>query len=47
MSQRLNHFQNTPELIKKISDFSMTVAKSSIGKTIMNLIDIRASQLNG
>ena len=47
MSQRTNHFENTPDLIKKLVELGMANAKSTLGKKLMYLIDVRASQLNG
>jgi AhpD family alkylhydroperoxidase len=47
MSQRTNHFQTTPDLTKKLVDLGITIAKSSVGKKIIHLIDVRASQMNG
>jgi AhpD family alkylhydroperoxidase len=47
MSQRTNHFQNVPDLTKKLVDLGQSAHKSTIGKTLIHLIDIRASQMNG
>nr|WP_318381693.1 carboxymuconolactone decarboxylase family protein [uncultured Enterobacter sp.] len=47
MSTRVNHFQTVPSLIKTLSDASMASHKSSLDGTIKNLVEIRASQLNG
>jgi AhpD family alkylhydroperoxidase len=47
MSQRLNYFEQSPELTKKLFDFGHAVKKSSLGNTLMDLVNIRASQLNG
>lgn len=47
MSNRLNHFQTVPALIKALMDASMASGKSTLDHGIKNLVDIRASQLNG
>src|ERR1700741_114895 len=47
MSQRLNYFDQYPELTEKIFEFSGSVKKISLGNTLIDLVNIRASQLNG
>ncbi len=47
MTQRLNYAQHSPELFKKISDLSMALAGSVIEQKIRDLVNIRASQMNG
>src|SRR5947207_4875465 len=47
MSQRLNYFKNSHELTKKVFELSEAVKKSSLGNTLLDLINIRGSQLNG
>lgn len=47
MSTRINLFQTVPALIKTLSDASQASHNSSLDITIKNLVDIRASQLNG
>ncbi|WEX75274.1 carboxymuconolactone decarboxylase family protein [Sinorhizobium numidicum] len=47
MTQRLNYAQQSPELFKKLSDLSMTVKDSVIEQKIHDLVQIRASQING
>lgn len=47
MSQRLDYQQQSPELFKKLIEFSMLVEKSSIEQPIRDLVSIRASQING
>jgi len=47
MSQRLNYFEQSPELTKILFEFSGAVKKSSLGNTLIDLVNIRASQLNG
>lgn len=47
MSPRLDHFETVPSLMKELFDLSIASRKSSIDHTIKNLIEIRASQING
>lgn len=47
MTARLNHFETVPGLMKELFDLSIASYKSSIDHTIKNLIEIRASQMNG
>jgi len=48
MTQRINAFAQSPELFKKFVEFGMLVKKSgTIDASILHLIDIRASQMNG
>ncbi|MDW9416399.1 carboxymuconolactone decarboxylase family protein [Sinorhizobium meliloti] len=47
MSQRLNYAQLSPEHFKDLMAFSNEVRKGSIEPSILDLVDIRASQLNG
>src|SRR6185295_2321798 len=47
MSQRLNFFEQSPELSKKLFEFSGAIKKSSLGNTLIDIVNIRASQLNG
>ena len=47
MSQRLNYFELSPELSKKVLDLSKAVADGSLGHTIIDLVNIRGSQING
>lgn len=45
---RLSFMQQAPELVKKLQDFSMAITDSGhIDLGLANLVDIRASQLNG
>ena len=45
---RLNYLQQSPELVKKLVDFSMAIANSGhIEAGLSHLVDIRASQMNG
>lgn len=47
MTARVNHFQTVPALTKALGDASMALHKTSLDGAIKNLVDIRASQLNG
>jgi len=47
MSQRLDFFEQSPELTKILFEFSAAVKKSSLGNTLIDLVNIRASQING
>lgn len=47
MTQRINYAQLSPELFKSLMGFSMEVKKGSIEQSILDLVDIRASQING
>jgi AhpD family alkylhydroperoxidase len=47
VSQRLNYQRHSPELTKKLYELSQASKNSSLGHTLLNLVNIRASQLNG
>ncbi|GAA5074711.1 carboxymuconolactone decarboxylase family protein [Lysobacter panacisoli] len=47
MTQRLDYQQQSPELFKKFVEFSLLAHKSSIEQSLRDLVNIRASQLNG
>lgn len=47
MSQRIDYMKQSPELFKKFVDFSLALKQSSIEESIRDLVDIRASQMNG
>ncbi|ACB96356.1 carboxymuconolactone decarboxylase family protein [Beijerinckia indica] len=47
MIQRLNYAQQSPELFKKLSDLSVALKDSAIEQKIHDLVQIRASQING
>jgi AhpD family alkylhydroperoxidase len=47
MSERLNYQQQSPELFKKFVEFNFKIKGSAIEASILNLVFIRASQLNG
>jgi len=47
VSQRINYAQQSPELFRKFMEFSNALKTSSIEDSILHLVDIRASQING
>ncbi|OCJ08544.1 alkylhydroperoxidase [Rhizobium sp. AC27/96] len=47
MIQRLNYAQQSPELFRKLSELSMALKDSAIEQKIHDLVQIRASQING
>jgi len=47
MTQRLDYQQQSPELFKKFVEFNMTLKKGSIEEAIVDLVSVRASQMNG
>lgn len=47
MTQRLNYMEQSPELTKKFLAFSQQLTKGSIEQSIIDLVVLRASQLNG
>ena len=47
MTQRLDYMQQSPELFKKLFEFSSVADRSSIEGPICDLVAIRASQMNG
>jgi AhpD family alkylhydroperoxidase len=47
MSERIDAFSQSPELIQKLIDFSTAVDDCGIEKPILLLVSIRASQMNG
>lgn len=47
MTERLNYFQTSPELIKPYVDFNMTLKTKPFLAEIEHLVTIRASQING
>ncbi len=47
MTQRINPLQHSPELVKKFQEFSNLLKESAIERSIHDLVQIRASQING
>lgn len=46
MSQRLQYFQHSPELVKQLTDLTIAT-KKSLDPALVDLVNIRASQMNG
>ncbi len=47
MTQRIEYQKQSPELFKKFLEFSMAVKHSTIEESIHDLVNIRATQING
>src|SRR6185436_7379802 len=47
MAQRLNYMQSSPELFQKFVEFNNQIKHGSIEQSILDLVSIRASQING
>ena len=47
MSPRLDYSKTAPALLKNVFELSEAVTKSSLGNTLLDLVNIRGSQLNG
>ncbi|MEI9936902.1 MAG: carboxymuconolactone decarboxylase family protein [Pseudomonadota bacterium] len=47
MTQRIVYAQQSPDLFKKFLEFSGAIKESAIERQIHDLVNIRASQLNG
>ncbi|MBA8881038.1 carboxymuconolactone decarboxylase family protein [Phyllobacterium myrsinacearum] len=47
MTARLNYTHHSPEFTTKFMDFSMALKNSVTDETILHLVHIRASQMNG
>lgn len=47
MTQRIDYQKQSPELFKKLAEFSNAVKHSGIEEAIHDLVNVRASQLNG
>ncbi len=47
MTQRINYFQQSPELTKKLVELDGLLQKTTIEAPVRELVEIRASQLNG
>ena len=47
MTQRIDYQKQSPELFKKFVEFSMALRHSMIEESIHDLVNIRASQING
>lgn len=47
MTQRIDYQKQSPELFKKMLQFSLALNETTIEQSIRHLVDIRASQING
>jgi AhpD family alkylhydroperoxidase len=47
LSQRINYIQQSPELFKKLVELNMLLKKGPIEESILALVSLRASQING
>ncbi|KQY22513.1 carboxymuconolactone decarboxylase family protein [Rhizobium sp. Root482] len=47
MTQRLNYAQLSPDLFKSLMTLSGEAKKGTVEQSILDLVDIRASQING
>jgi AhpD family alkylhydroperoxidase len=47
MTQRIDYQKQSPELFKKFLEFSMAIRHSEVEESLRDLVDIRASQMNG
>ncbi|WP_420145192.1 carboxymuconolactone decarboxylase family protein [Sphingobium sp.] len=47
MTQRLDHMKQNPALTQKLVELTFALKKGSVDETILSLVEIRASQLNG
>jgi len=47
MAQRLNYIQQSPDLYRKLIEFSHAVENGAITERMRDLVAIRASQMNG
>lgn len=44
---RIDYMKQSPEIFRKYLEASMQVSKSSLGPTLLHLVELRASQMNG
>lgn len=47
MTERLNHMRQVPALTQKLTELTLALKKGTVEQTILSLVEIRASQLNG
>ena len=47
MNPRINYNLHSPDLIRKLLELSQLSSQGSLGRTLTDLVHIRASQLNG
>ncbi|MCF3935351.1 carboxymuconolactone decarboxylase family protein [Acuticoccus sp. M5D2P5] len=46
-AQRLDYAEQSPQLLKKLTEFNVAIATGAIEEPIRDLVEIRASQMNG
>ena len=47
MTERLDHMRQVPALTQKLTDLTFALKKGPVEQTILSLVEMRASQLNG
>lgn len=47
MSLRINYTHQSPELIQHLMGMGKSLGESTLGRTLLDLVNLRASQLNG
>src|SRR5579863_5571972 len=47
MSQRMNFYQHAPEMAKHLIEVESLLSKSTLDRSLRDLVVLRASQLNG
>lgn len=47
MKQRLNYYEKAPKLGQGLAELAQVVRKGVLGNTILDLVNMRASQING
>lgn len=47
MAERLDHMRQVPALTQKLTELTFALKKCTVEQTILSLVEIRASQLNG
>lgn len=47
MSLRVNYNQESPDAVKKLMELAGLIKKTELGATLIDIVDIRASQING
>ncbi len=47
MSERLDHMRQVPALTQKLTELTFALKKGTVEQTVLSLVEIRASQLNG
>lgn len=47
MSSRIDYYKSSPEAVKAMIELENFINKSGLDKTLLNLVKLRASQING